>query len=883
MRRAIASSAVLTSFAIAAATACGGGDDTGAAAADGGGDGATSSNDATTAGGDSGGGDAHADTGALDAGAGEAGDATTVPGLDPTFGGGAGFVTGALRVGDDYIDCMLRQSTGRLVVVAHNGTFPFDHWKGAADTVTFRVGTNGVLDTTWGPSPTVPWRLLHLGRLQNVLGCALQSDDRIVIAASVELETGASLRAIMRLTANGVFDPTFGAGKGFIPDTANYPLGPILVQADGKIIVSDVELAAGIPHELVRYAADGTRDGTFGDAGGAPGKSNGFVVGLAQQADGKLLELAIPFNGATYAGTALTRFDSAGNADMTFGDAGLAKPAPPDGVKLDSESDAIGLDNTGHIFVGVQQSTGYGVARFTSAGALDTTFGTTGVVAGAASTEVRLAVSPDGSYATLAIPNAAAFLVRHASDGALDPSFGDAGITPVPSDGRPPNIDYVLRSRAASGYAVADTTATNDAGAPFGIEVAGVTSAGAADTTFGTGGTTWFGGGPSNEWLTGVVARSDGKIVAAGYAGADYNPRFLARFDASGALDATFGAQGIQTLPIGVSLNALAQTSTGKLVGIENGTALVNQLTAAGALDGTFAVTRTYPAGLSGAKFYALAIDSQDRVIVAGYADPSATDAVALVRLTTAGLVDATFGNGGAVTTTGLGSLVGAQAVAVRADGKIVAAAPVNSGVVVLRYDSAGAPDPTFGGADAGTNTFTTPRNNVQVFSVLPASGGATVIVAVATAVQTAFVPTAPIAELVVMRITDAGAIDPTFGTGGTVVEPLDIALPQLHSFENPSPEYVSATLDASGRVVVATRALGAGSGGARTDMLCLRYSTAGALDASFGTGGRLRVGLSAGTDAPSSMALTPSGQIVVAGRTWSPAGGTDMALLRLK
>jgi uncharacterized delta-60 repeat protein len=104
------------------------------------------------------------------------------------------------------------------------------------------------------------------------------------------------------------------------------------------------------------------------------------------------------------------------------------------------------------------------------------------------------------------------------------------------------------------------------------------------------------------------------------------------------------------------------------------------------------------------------------------------------------------------------------------------------------------------------------------------------------------------------------GAPDPTFGTGGTVLT----RVPGRTIFGH------AVALQADGKVVVAGEFLGAGG----YDFLLLRYTTAGALDATFGTGGIVVTDLG-GDDRADGLAVQPDGRIVVAGG--SRVGGNSM------
>lgn len=113
--------------------------------------------------------------------------------------------------------------------------------------------------------------------------------------------------------------------------------------------------------------------------------------------------------------------------------------------------------------------------------------------------------------------------------------------------------------------------------------------------------------------------------------------------------------------------------------------------------------------------------------------------------------------------------------------------------------------------------------------------------------------------------------IPPALQSSGLVEAPLtDVAL---------SEGYAPAVRQADGSIMVATAA----ASGPQLEMVVSRYTTAGVLDATFGTSGKLTLALSGGDDVPSALALQTDGKLVVTGRTWTATGGSDVALLRLK
>jgi uncharacterized delta-60 repeat protein len=111
------------------------------------------------------------------------------------------------------------------------------------------------------------------------------------------------------------------------------------------------------------------------------------------------------------------------------------------------------------------------------------------------------------------------------------------------------------------------------------------------------------------------------------------------------------------------------------------------------------------------------------------------------------------------------------------------------------------------------------------------------------------------------------GAVDTSFA-GGTIVTPVDIG-----------EDYVNAVaVQADGKVLVAGSS--GTVGGAKLSLL--RYQRDGALDTTFGAGGKVLVALGAnGNDRANAMLVQDDGKIVVAGSSHQGASGIDFALLR--
>ena len=186
--------------------------------------------------------------------------------------------------------------------------------------------------------------------------------------------------------------------------------------------------------------------------------------------------------------------------------------------------------------------------------------------------------------------------------------------------------------------------------------------------------------------------------------------------------------------------------------------------------------------------------------------------------------------------------------------------------VVVARLTDAGTLDTTFNPAGptpglvevdpGGTATSTT---DIHVRGVRPGPGGTVLVLA------RVFNPGAPI-RIVLMRLTASGQLDGDFGTGGRVTD--------LEVFGSYATDARSLAVDAQGRALV---------GGYTQDIpdfngpSVKRYTTGGALDGSWGTGGIAP--LPNGLEIMDIQALSAGG-VVASGRGGN--GGNDAFAARL-
>ena len=232
------------------------------------------------------------------------------------------------------------------------------------------------------------------------------------------------------------------------------------------------------------------------------------------------------------------------------------------------------------------------------------------------------------------------------------------------------------------------------------------------DNTFGTAGiviTSFVSEGFANA----MAIQADGKILATGEGNnVGVDAIALTRYNINGSLDNTFGTAGIVTTSIGNACggSAIAIQTDGKIVVAGYGLSSNNQFCFAiaryntnGSLDNTFGtagIVTTIIGGAYSSFAYVLAIQADGKIVVAGdNAINNNQDVIALTRYNINGSLDNTFGTGGIVTTL-IGTSCRASALAIQADGKIVVAVGSNNlNFTLLRYNTNGSLDNTFGTA----------------------------------------------------------------------------------------------------------------------------------------------------------------------------------------
>jgi uncharacterized delta-60 repeat protein len=345
-------------------------------------------------------------------------------------------------------------------------------------------------------------------------------------------------------------------------------------------------------------------------------------------------------------------------------------------------------------------------------------------------------------------------------------------------------------------------------------------SPGCVDQTFGIGGmnvtSAPLADDPKYNTAHDMVFQNDGKILIMGRAKDTTSTiqNVVARFTVDGQLDPTFASGGFLYIP-----------------------------------------WSAVPSGFV-RKIVKQTIGGSERFILA-YGDKCGTvDCVKVLRYTTTGALDTTFGTGGLATLSVSGIL---NTVAVQTDQKILLGRLQNP---LIRLNANGSPDTSFG--PNGISTF---NDTGMLISAILARPDGTIITAGGYIGGQS-------PDLYVARFGSSGRWDASFGSQGKMV--IDFAGLDDGAF--------ALAVDANGNIVVAGRANVAGpmSAQAGWDAVIVRLTSKGNLDKKFGTNGRTAyLDIGGGEDAFQSLALQPDGKILAIGRGSLPGNAWDILVAR--
>ncbi len=351
-------------------------------------------------------------------------------------------------------------------------------------------------------------------------------------------------------------DPTFGTGGVARLDGR---AGAVALDGQGRLITALSGASGAVA--LTRWTTDGARDAAFGTGGTLQARFGGAgsrstVGGVALDGQGRIVVAGAVESRAPTLGVLRALADGSA-LDRSFASTSSGAITVPIGYE-DAEARGVVILSDGRIAAGVatkdpSEDDTYGVAMFTAAGAIDTTFAGSGQ---------RLISPAFGKAELTGIARGAGdriYLVGTVEDARYEDAVGVVALTPLGE----PDTTFAPGGFVSSAFTGARAGRTK-AGAAYFDEATGAlrVAASADDDTFGAvlglagdGRVVLEAFTPLLGEAAGVAAARapDGKIVLVGtvkYDGSgedELEGMFVARFAADGTLDATFGAAGWMT------------------------------------------------------------------------------------------------------------------------------------------------------------------------------------------------------------------------------------------------------------------------------------------------------------------------------------------------
>lgn len=681
----------------------------------------------------------------------------------------------------------------------------------------FRFLSDGQTDASFGSAGKVTVPLSVDYELTNT---TTQPDGKLLIAGRL-YEMGKSRILIHRLLSNGSLDASFGSGGEVIisPTTDNQSAEDLAVDSDGKILLAGNLVTGSRKMLLVRLLSNGSLDPSFGVGGvveAEGGASSPRFEALALQPDGKILGVGGGWVSAEYR-PLVARFLTDGTPDSSFNGTGFYF-APLTNPGSQEQYEDVAVTSDGKVWlIGYSNSidTNFIFRRLNSDGTEDPGSPTGGDLAHQVDREIlrQIIALPDDHILIFGTSGwnqeADSLIFRLLPDGSFDSSFGVNGklVVDTPTNSE----DFAIRALSLpEGKTLVGGVSYGNGDSSFAL--ARFLADGALDTSFGTNGIVVTESSPAvttNDELVDLRLQSDGKILALGtrYPNVSQQEILVIRYQSDGTLDTTFGAGGI---------------------------------------------FRFVDAGWPEAKSLGILDDGS---LLIGLNLESPTTDFALLRLDASGNLDAGFGSGGLATYDVIaGENEDLHKMEILPDGKILmigASGPWSSQeVVFLRLLADGSVDPSYGNSgvsrlDLGDEFDMTAARRLEDGKWL--IGGQ------------AYDPSNDIYYAVLARMDETGNLDSDFGASGL----------RLFEFGEDSSALISGLdVQENGKIVVGL----AVELPEQENFLVARLQADGRLDTAFGDSGYhlLAEDISAtwGSSDSSQIAVDSAGVIRVIG-TW--------------
>lgn len=724
----------------------------------------------------------------------------------------------------------------------------------------------------------------------------IQPDGKIVVFGTTAIVTSGPFNdAIIRLNTDGSRDNTFGQSGKILP---NFDVTDIAQQADGKIVA--VGQNGNSDYYIVRYNLDGTLDNSFSlDGIVTLGDGFNYAANVAIQTDGKIVVVG----SKTSIAIGVIRLNTDGNFDLSFnGDGKVTFSSSnfiyPTAIKINddgkifiagyTQQDGMGgrftypiityctneggtasirtiyhntvnsyrivkdieLDSEGNPIIMVYNwqnlffENVFALFRFDENLIQDNSFGNNGILYGFVGFYAAFAIQFDDKIVVGTNQNSGVQIVRYSKKGATETGFNF-------NNGSNSILDLQIQKDGK--FLITGGNTNNDFALVRLHSISNFASnQGKIYTQFTT----------NNDAANAIALRAGGKPIVVGNvtnavsptSGTDFG---IVAYNADGSLDLGFGSNGFASISFDADdrANALAVQTNDKILvagKAANGSQynlVVVRYNANGTLDNTFGIAgiATLEIDFFDSEAISIALQTDGKIVVAGLShDQFNNDFYAiLARFNTNGTLDNTFGTNGVVDLPAGNGYAG-KSVTIQADGKIVIACANLSGVgdfVVIRCNANGSIDNTFD-TDGKVSTNVGTENSFAKSLVL--TSDSRMIVCGAAKENGTDV-------LAMVAYNADGSLDNNFDNDGIVLTNLS----PIHATAN-----ALAVVQPSGKLFLT----GNTTNTSNADVLLARYNSNGSLDNSFDTDGVLILSVGYGNEGLNAIVTNTSGIPYMAG-----------------
>ncbi|MGB3075989.1 MAG: hypothetical protein WBB36_11740, partial [Chitinophagales bacterium] len=684
----------------------------------------------------------------------------------------------------------------------------------------------GTLDLTFGINTHITTDISY--NYRDFANAAVrQPDGKIVLVGAYSFYDSYwgeqfSYFALVRYLSNGEPDSTFG-GDGKIKISAvcdEAEANSILIQPDGKIVAggSGIVNCENSDFMLARFNADGSNDNSFGSSGKVttdldPDESDG-INSIALQSDNKIV--AVGYSGLDDSDFSIARYNPDGSLDVTFGIEGILL------VDFNGEysvANAVVIQSDGKIVVAGYAEDDIALIRLLPDGLPDATFGINGkVITDVPSTTGFISCAAIQSNGKIVVAgnyddySQSKFLVvRYSGEGVVDSSFAENGffILDIPNDGEAISSLQIQ----PDGRLVVGGYWNNYGTNPHrNFAVARIKTSGALDNTFGEDGVVVYDFAGFYDRASSIVLEPDDKIIVAGSAsvGSDYDFAWI-RLNADGSIN-NFPPDGKVTLSFAEDV---------------------------------------YDFG------HKILIQPDDKILEIGHTYIFNKDYFAISRFLPDGLRDTSFGIGGRITHAFSSTGNEAYSGALQPDGKIIVygtASYWEHSIVVARLNTDGSLDSTFG--NDGVVKYVLGDEEVEARDIALQPDGKILAAAAYEEFGTN----------TLIRFNSDGSVDSSFGNYGEIL---------LES------QIYAVAIQPDGKILLAGKTVWGTYG---PDFVLYRFLLNGTLDNTFGSSGKVSTDFGNFiVDCVHAVMLQSDGKIVCAGTVDPIASYSMIGLVRYK